>query len=414
MDKSVLNDFVQLVEKLLHLEALELDIFAGTGQTWTDELFEVISHKCPGLKHFGLNLFYDSTVKDEKFALLASLPNLCSVQVHSRCRAARIPILMLFEKLSLSGRLQYFNTSEVLFPEDVCQGLMRCRNLTQIFCGRDELRRDQQQKGFDSVLATLRIIHEGEQLPAAASDARILHTNFGKRSKKNYKHHPWVWFYEDDEQFPLSRVRSIFFLEECRANHILGDSNQSKIYEENILKSFDVVVVCYLWTECEIKAKKSCYGIESFRMLAIVKRLKSMTKNRMGMNKYSMDKKLLFFGNSKSMGKNEYSMDKNNYYPLATPDSKLDYAKQFIGIKQGKDEYHAFCIACRQEINLTATGKTAISLHQKTPKHVQNARASATTKSLSNFMPRRTALTAIDQRVTAAEGTWAFQLLFLI
>uniref|UniRef100_A0A915CWE8 Uncharacterized protein n=1 Tax=Ditylenchus dipsaci TaxID=166011 RepID=A0A915CWE8_9BILA len=67
MDKSVLNDFVQLVEKLLHLEALELDIFDMAKQTWIDELFEVISRKCLGLKHLGLNLFHDSPVKGDKF-----------------------------------------------------------------------------------------------------------------------------------------------------------------------------------------------------------------------------------------------------------------------------------------------------------------------------------------------------------
>uniref|UniRef100_A0A915CXJ8 Uncharacterized protein n=1 Tax=Ditylenchus dipsaci TaxID=166011 RepID=A0A915CXJ8_9BILA len=101
----------------------------------------------------------------------------------------------------MSGRLQYFNTSEVLFPEDVCQALVRCRNLTQIFCGRAELRKDQQQKCFDLISATLEIIHESEQLPAISNDERILHTNFGNHSKKNFTYHPWVRFYEDHGSF---------------------------------------------------------------------------------------------------------------------------------------------------------------------------------------------------------------------
>jgi hypothetical protein len=59
---------------------------------------------------------------------------------------------------------------------------------------------------------------------------------------------------------------------------------------------------------------------------------------------------------------------------------KPEYAKDFVGIKPGKDEFHAHCIACQHEINMTSMGKTAISVHQKKPKHMQNVRASASTK----------------------------------
>uniref|UniRef100_A0A914W2U3 Uncharacterized protein n=1 Tax=Plectus sambesii TaxID=2011161 RepID=A0A914W2U3_9BILA len=58
---------------------------------------------------------------------------------------------------------------------------------------------------------------------------------------------------------------------------------------------------------------------------------------------------------------------------------KADFAKEFHGIKKGKDDYHAHCIPCKDEINLTAMGKTAIKQHQEKPKHKENAKAAATT-----------------------------------
>ena len=54
---------------------------------------------------------------------------------------------------------------------------------------------------------------------------------------------------------------------------------------------------------------------------------------------------------------------------------KKEYSREFSGIKQGKDEYHAHCIPCSNEINLTSMGKTAIRVHQETPKHKENAKA---------------------------------------
>uniref|UniRef100_A0A914UJG5 Uncharacterized protein n=1 Tax=Plectus sambesii TaxID=2011161 RepID=A0A914UJG5_9BILA len=87
---------------------------------------------------------------------------------------------------------------------------------------------------------------------------------------------------------------------------------------------------------------------------------------------------------------------------------KVDFAKEFQGIKKGKDDYHAHCIPCKDEINLAAMGKTAIKQHQEKPKHKENAKAAATTRSLSNFMSSRSALTTTDDKTAAAEGAWAF------
>uniref|UniRef100_A0A914WM39 Uncharacterized protein n=2 Tax=Plectus sambesii TaxID=2011161 RepID=A0A914WM39_9BILA len=87
---------------------------------------------------------------------------------------------------------------------------------------------------------------------------------------------------------------------------------------------------------------------------------------------------------------------------------KVDFAKEFQGIKKGKDDYHAHCIPCKDEINLAAMGKTAIKQHQEKPKHKENAKAVATTRSLSNFMSSRSAPTTTDDKAAAAEGAWAF------
>uniref|UniRef100_A0A914X152 Uncharacterized protein n=1 Tax=Plectus sambesii TaxID=2011161 RepID=A0A914X152_9BILA len=59
---------------------------------------------------------------------------------------------------------------------------------------------------------------------------------------------------------------------------------------------------------------------------------------------------------------------------------KVDFAKEFQGIKKGKEDYHAHCIPCKDEINLAAMGKTAIKQHQEKPKHKENAKAVATTR----------------------------------
>jgi hypothetical protein len=59
---------------------------------------------------------------------------------------------------------------------------------------------------------------------------------------------------------------------------------------------------------------------------------------------------------------------------------KADFAKEFKGIRKGKDDNHAYCIPCRQEINLASMGKTAIKQHQDLEKHKQDAKAASTTR----------------------------------
>uniref|UniRef100_A0A915CU24 Uncharacterized protein n=1 Tax=Ditylenchus dipsaci TaxID=166011 RepID=A0A915CU24_9BILA len=182
LGSSVLNHFVQVVRNSSHLEALELYIGEDSEDMWTDELFDVIVSKCLSLKHLGLTLSPVLTVSGEKLALVAGLPSLCSVYIHSDSYASlSFPIFALFEELSISGRLQYFDTSEVLFPEQICQALIGCKDLTGLFCAQTEVR----SKGcINFLLVTLEKIHQGEQLPATTNDERILHTNYGSDIKR--------------------------------------------------------------------------------------------------------------------------------------------------------------------------------------------------------------------------------------
>uniref|UniRef100_A0A915EDE2 Uncharacterized protein n=1 Tax=Ditylenchus dipsaci TaxID=166011 RepID=A0A915EDE2_9BILA len=207
MYHGLLHVFVELSERLSHLQALELDLYDTNLDNWTDELFEVIARKCPNLEHFGLREFHYNLMSEEKLAVLASLPKLCSVHIHSHNIRPfiSIPIFTLFRELSRSGRLQYFHTNQVLSIEDVCEALVLCRDLTGIFCGQPG-EEDQQEDDFDRFLATLDKIHEGEQPPATAGEERILHTNFGNRSEKNLPRHPWARFYAAGEQVPSNKI----------------------------------------------------------------------------------------------------------------------------------------------------------------------------------------------------------------
>ena len=87
---------------------------------------------------------------------------------------------------------------------------------------------------------------------------------------------------------------------------------------------------------------------------------------------------------------------------------KTAWEQKFNGIRQGKDEFHAHCIPCNDEIDVTSIGKTAISTHQNKAKHIASVKAAASTKALSNFMPNRSNPTPEDDQITAAEGSWAY------
>lgn len=90
---------------------------------------------------------------------------------------------------------------------------------------------------------------------------------------------------------------------------------------------------------------------------------------------------------------------------------KESYERDFTGIKRSKKgEDYAFCILCNDDISLAMTGKTAISIHQKTGKHMKAAAAANRTKGIKSFLPSTSAPTSIDQKVAAAEGWFSCQL----
>uniref|UniRef100_A0A915DL54 Uncharacterized protein n=1 Tax=Ditylenchus dipsaci TaxID=166011 RepID=A0A915DL54_9BILA len=114
---------------------------------------------------------------------------------------------MLFEELSLSGRLQYFRTNEVLSTERICRALVQCKRLTAISCGRIRIElEDQQETGVHQLLATIDKIHEGEQPPATVNDERILHIKLGKYRRGNLPQHPWAKLYAAEEQIPSNKI----------------------------------------------------------------------------------------------------------------------------------------------------------------------------------------------------------------
>ena len=87
---------------------------------------------------------------------------------------------------------------------------------------------------------------------------------------------------------------------------------------------------------------------------------------------------------------------------------KSEWEREFKGICKGKDEFHVHCIPCNDEIDITSMGKTAISVHQKKPKHLDSVKANASTKALFNFLPNLSKPSSNDEKVIAAEGAWAF------
>lgn len=65
---------------------------------------------------------------------------------------------------------------------------------------------------------------------------------------------------------------------------------------------------------------------------------------------------------------------------------KADFAKEFNGICKGKDDNHAHCIPCNDEINLAAMGKAAIKQHQAKQKHKDNVKAAGSTRFLLHLV----------------------------
>lgn len=86
-----------------------------------------------------------------------------------------------------------------------------------------------------------------------------------------------------------------------------------------------------------------------------------------------------------------------------------DYEKEFRNVKRSQKGAHfAHCTVCNHDINLTSTGKTAISVHNNTEKHKASARSIDSTKPMSTYLPSQSQPTTADYKAAAAEGTWAY------
>ena len=86
-----------------------------------------------------------------------------------------------------------------------------------------------------------------------------------------------------------------------------------------------------------------------------------------------------------------------------------DYEKEFANVKQSqKGKSYAHCCYCDSEINLEAMGETAISAHNATTRHKNNARSIASNQSMKNFFTSRTSPNNLDYKAAGAEGAWAF------
>lgn len=84
------------------------------------------------------------------------------------------------------------------------------------------------------------------------------------------------------------------------------------------------------------------------------------------------------------------------------------YAKEFKFIVAGKDEFHARCTYCVQEIDLRAKGKPSITQHAESTKHKNNAKTVAENQAVNQFFkPKRT---SEDDKIAAAEGVWSYHI----
>ena len=93
---------------------------------------------------------------------------------------------------------------------------------------------------------------------------------------------------------------------------------------------------------------------------------------------------------------------------------KSEFEKEFGGIKKSrKGEGYFYCSLCDDDINLESMGKTAITQHQKSAKHMNAVKIRNANQKMNAFLPSKSAPSSIDFSVAAAEGN-EFRLKFYI
>ena len=61
------------------------------------------------------------------------------------------------------------------------------------------------------------------------------------------------------------------------------------------------------------------------------------------------------------------------------------YTKEFKCIVAGRDDFHALCTICNQQIDLSSIGKPSITKHVETKKHKDAAKYAAENSSILSF-----------------------------
>ena len=112
----------------------------------------------------------------------------------------------------------------------------------------------------------------------------------------------------------------------------------------------------------------------------------------------------------KSSSNNFFCFLSNHLLSIMAPRKFISaWTSEFKWIVVGKDEFHARCTICNQEIDLSTSGKSLVTKHNDTNKHKDNANSSAENSSILKFV-KSTKWTSEQEKVASAEGVWSYHI----
>ena len=85
-----------------------------------------------------------------------------------------------------------------------------------------------------------------------------------------------------------------------------------------------------------------------------------------------------------------------------------EWTREFKWIVEGKNEYHARCTYCDQQINLSTSGKPTITQHNDSDKHQRAAKSASENSTVTSFF--KSSKWTFDEEKVAAEGSWAYHI----
>jgi hypothetical protein len=85
------------------------------------------------------------------------------------------------------------------------------------------------------------------------------------------------------------------------------------------------------------------------------------------------------------------------------------WSSEFKWIIAGKDEFHALCTTCNQQLNISARGKSNVTDHNDTKKHKDAAKTAVVNSSILDFAKTSKRISE-EEKVSAAEGSWAYHI----